>query len=213
MHRSFCLFAFTALSLPIIALANNTKGDEAHPTTTFSIFPPGRPTPVPDSTKHLEPGQRFADPKTNPFTGALSYSPPRLVTHILHNSTKLPEQGGDDQCLPLISGFTQTFAANHHTVFHLANRTVQTVGFALEVFKQAVANSNDHESVVGEVSRGQEIKYVMHTEEDEKEDDSPVKRKILGPDTRTEDFDTWIFPWSVVGEVGGGRCTGKSVLA
>jgi hypothetical protein len=72
-----------------------------------------------------------------------------------------------------------------------------------------VANSSDPGSVVGEVSKGQQVQYIGDTGGDGR----PAKRKIIGPDTRTEDFDTWIFPWSVVGEVGGGRCTGKSVLA
>jgi len=65
--RSLNLIVFSALSALDRGTFANFLDDEPNPCTTFTSFPPCKPTPVPEPNEHLQPGQRYADPHANPF--------------------------------------------------------------------------------------------------------------------------------------------------
>jgi hypothetical protein len=214
------LFALSVLGPASAHFLDNTP----NPSATFSTYPPGKPTAVPEPDQDLEPGHRYADPHENPFNqpNAFVYGPVETVEDVAHNFT-YPGTIDDDQCQPRVGTFEQRWSAYHHEIFHLDNQTVQHVGFAPEILKKLETNDK---SVAGEVTRSQQILYGCekddwmdwrdgdkggHDGNHTGHDDGHDKRVILGADTRVEDLNTWLFPWSVIGEVGG-KCTGKDFL-
>ena len=207
--RSSHLLLFSALSALGPTSANHFLDNGPNPSTTFTSFPPGRPTPVPEPNEHLQPGQRYADPHDNPFNkpNAFIYGPIQAVEGVSENFT-FPDVIHQDQCQPAeVRNFQQRWSAYQHVVFHPANKTAQHVGFAPELLKELEA---DNRTVAGEVTKTQQILYGC--EKDGGKDGGNHtgghdKRVVLGADTRVEIFNTWVFPRSVIGRTGLG-CTG-----
>jgi len=211
--RSLHLLLFYALSGLGPTSANYFLDDGPNPSTTFTSYPPGKPTPVPEPNEHLQPGQRYADPHDNPFNqpNAFIYGPIEAVKSVAENFT-FPDVIHQDQCQPgEIRNFQQRWSAYQHVVFHPDNKTVQQVGFAPELLKMLEA---DNRTVAGEVTKTQQIVYGCEKDGGKgggNHTDGFDKRVVLPPDTRVEVFNTWSFPRSVIGRTGAG-CTGAFLI-
>ena len=88
---------------------------------------------------------------------------------------------------------------------------VQRLGFSFDLFQKL----EQREGQVGELTMGRGMKFDEPVKQGRAVKPSNVpkadKRWVIGTDDRTEVTNTWVYPYSAVGQVGTG-CTGWGIL-
>ena len=86
---------------------------------------------------------------------------------------------------------------------------VQSLGFSFDLFQKLA----DSEGQGGELTEGRGLRFDAVKQRRGQADPGMAKRKseekrwVIGSDDRTEITNTWLYPYSAVGQVGTG-CTG-----
>lgn len=192
-------------------LEGDSGNNDIIPTMTFTKFPPGPPTSISEPQK-LDPGERYADPRNNPFRRESNIiRGTKTTATFIPFKTELPNDEDEPEgCDPPATNY-KNLTLKHwaHSFGEVISRdgVVQPRGFGLDMW-QALDFEEFKGQAGGELTLPGQVVYgpIRKTEPVSKE-----KRLIFGPDDRVRVQNTWIFPFSTVGEVGGG-CTGESLV-
>jgi len=152
---------------------------------------------------HLGPGETYADPKNNPFKRKENIIfGPASKARFANFSTSFPGVDGDERCgTPTGKHWPRPKWANHFVEVLTPDGVVQSLGFNFDLFQELEERAGQ----VGELTVGRGMKF----DEPRGNRTKPMaeKRWVFGADDRTEVTNTWIYPYSAVGQVGTG-CTG-----